>query len=220
VNLALGITKTQLLRSSMKLNFEVWAQLFLADEDSEKIRRFFIDEAGIKPKFLLKRLHMTLYHARRPLRGLPNSLDATNIVVPASDTRFMVMAPGGENPRPNLNPAQRKVGIRVQWQSAAMPAIQALRQRLIDFESPAVLGNRPRSTARTSAFGARSFQAHVGLIRAGSGIDQDLSLLGAPFRAKVGDLRFDRFLIETVCLTAEASTAITNAGHGDHASDA
>ena len=101
-----------------------------------------------------------------------------------------------------------------------MPTIQALRQRLIDYETPEILGNRQRSTARTSAFGARSFQAHLGLIRAGSGIDQDLTLLGAPFRAKVGDLRFDRFLIETVCLRSEDSSAREATTHTKHASDA
>ena len=203
----------------MKISFEVWAQLFLADEDCERICSFLKDEAGIKKKFLLKRLHMTVYHARRPMRNLLNCIEPINIVVPAVDTRFMVMAPGGENPQPNIDPGHRKLGIRILWQSLAMPAIQILRHRLIDYESPMVLGNRPRSTARTSAFGARSFQAHLGLIRAGSGIDRDLTLLGAPFRAKVGDLRFDRFLIETVCLTSEGGSAPDSAKHTKHASD-
>jgi len=190
----------------MTTRFEVWAQLILASEDSERVRSFLMDEAGIKPKFLLKRLHLTIYHARRPMRSLLDCEETVNIIVPASDTRFMVMAPGGENPRPNIDPAYRKVGIRIQRQSVAMAEIQALRQRLIEYETPVVLGNRPRSTARTSAFGARSFQAHLGLIRAGSGVNRDLTLLGAPFRARVGNLRFDRFLIENVSHTSEGES--------------
>ena len=133
--------------------------------------------------------------------GLLNSTESVNIEVPASDTRFMVLVPGGENPRPSIEPARLKVGIRVQHQSIAMPAIQSLRQRLIDYETPSLLHSRPQSTAKRSAFGARSFQAHIALIRAGSGIDRDLTLLGVPFRSIVGNLRFDKFLIETVCLT-------------------
>lgn len=34
------------------------------------------------------------------------------------------------------------------------------------------------------------------LLKAGSGVDRNLSSLGESFRRKLGDLRFDRFLIE------------------------
>lgn len=203
----------------MKIDFEVWAQLFLADDDAERVRNFFIRDVGVKQKYVLKRLHMTLYHARRQLRGLHTGVEAVSVVVPASDTRFMVMAPGGENPRPNIDPATRKVGVRVQWQSTAMPQIQALRQRFIALESPRVLGNRARSTARTSAFGARSFQAHMALLRAGSGVPNDLTQIGAPFRENLGNLRFDRFLVEAICLTSGDTQAFAKVDE-QHESDA
>jgi len=154
------------------------------------------------------------------MQGLLNTTETIDIAVPASDTRFMVMAPGGENPRPNIEPASRKVEVRIQRQSAGMPAIQVLRQRLIEFETPLILGYRPKSTARSSAFGARSFQAHIGLIRAGSGIDRDLTLLGAHFRSKVGVIRFDKFLIETICLTSDGSSVVECPASVKHVSDA
>ena len=132
------------------------------------------------------------------MTGLQPTVESVRIVVPASETRFMVMAPGGENPRPNLIPAQRKVGIRLQRRSIAMPLILGLRERLLKYETPEVLGSRRASTHRTNAFGARSFQPHMTVLRAGSGVDHDLTALGNPFREHVGDLTFDRFEIDVV----------------------
>ena len=186
-------------RARTYLSFEVWAQLLLAEADCERIRAFLVDHFHLKLKFIPKKMHMTVYHARRPMRGVQSCVEPVSVVLPAEETRFMVMAPGGENPRPNLSPAHRKVGIRVQWQSSAMPAIQALRQRLIDHETPRVLGRRAPSTRRTNAFGARSFQPHMALLRAGSGVHRDLRLLGEPFRNTLGALHFDRFLVDVVC---------------------
>lgn len=57
------------------------------------------------------------------------------IVLPANETRFMVMAPGGENPRPDLDPATRKLGVRVHRRSRAMQPILELRERLTKFET-------------------------------------------------------------------------------------
>ena len=79
-----------------------------------------------------------------------------------------------------------------------MPVIMAFRQRLLVYETQAVLGNRRPSTHRTNAFGARHFQPHMALLKPGSGIDRDLTKLGKLFRDHVRDLTFDRFVIEVV----------------------
>jgi hypothetical protein len=186
------------IQTTKQSTFEVWAQLLLSDADCERLREFSIQTLGIKPRHVVKRMHITVYHARRPMPGLSSTLETVSVVVSASETRFMVMAPGGENPRPHLDPAARKIGIRVHRQSLAMPQIQDLRQRLLEYETPDVLGKRSPSTHRSNAFGARSFQPHMTLLRAGSGVNQDLTLIGVPFRQKVGDLHFDRFQIEIV----------------------
>ena len=188
------------MQTLTKTRHEVWAQLLLSDQDSDAIHRFFVLR-GIKSKRIASNFHITLYHARRPMPDLNCGTTSVNIMIPASETRFMVMAPGGENPRPEIDPSARKVGIRVQWQSSAMPALQRLRKQLIAHETPTVLSRRPKSTSRTNAFGARSFQAHMTLLRAGSGIGPDLKPIGDAFRQAFCNLHFDRFLVEHVCRT-------------------
>ena len=103
----------------------------------------------------------------------------------------MVMAPGGENPRPDLEPARRKVGIRVQRKSATYKAIQGFRAELLQFESDKVLGGRRPSTRARNAFGARHFQPHMSLLRAGSGVDRDLTVVGKDFRETFELLKFE-----------------------------
>lgn len=177
---------------------EVWAQLILSVTDRDRISDFFIWEFGIPRSKIVRRMHLTIYHARRSMLGVEPIDEEAVMVVPANETRFMVMAPGGENPRPNLDPALRKVGIRIHQQSCAMPEILAYRERLLTYETKWVHGFRPPSDHRTNAFGARHFQPHVALLRAGNGIQRDLKPVGERFRQEIGDLRFDRFQVEIV----------------------
>ncbi len=97
---------------------EVWAQLFLCEEDCARIQDFFVSDFGVKPRCVVRNMHITIYHARRPMPGILSSAEPAHLVLPAGETRFMVMAPGGENPRSELDPGRRKVGIRVHKQSA------------------------------------------------------------------------------------------------------
>ena len=180
---------------------EVWAQLVLAEEDCRRIRDFFTLELGIKSRFIVRNMHITVYHARRPMMGVISGCEPVKIVLPAAETRFMVMAPGGENPRPELEPGKRKVGIRVHKQSSALPLILHYRNRLLEHETTKVLGRRSPSTRKRNAFGARHFQPHMTLLRAGSGIDRDLTITGVTFRSLLGNLTFDKFSIDVVSRT-------------------
>jgi hypothetical protein len=108
-----------------RLTIEVWAQLCLARSDCERIRHFLVSEVGVKPRTVVRKMHLTVYYARRPLPGVVSIAAPAHVILPAEDTRFMVLAPGGENPRPELEPGHRKVGIRVHRQSKAAAAIQA-----------------------------------------------------------------------------------------------
>lgn len=177
---------------------EIWAQLLLSEEDRLRVRDFFVSEFGIKPGRIARNMHLTVYHARRPMPGVSPYAEAADLVLPAHQTRFMVMAPGGENPRVELDPGGRKVGLRVHRQSDALPSILAYRDRLLRHETSWVLGRRAPSTHRSNAFGARHYQPHIAVLRAGSGIDRDLTLIGAQFRMKLGDLRFNRFKVDVV----------------------
>jgi hypothetical protein len=119
---------------------EVWAKLILSDEDTARIRRFFVSEFGVKARRVLRNMHITVYHSRRPIRGVESHSEPARVILPASETRFMVMSPGGENPRPELDPFELTVGIRVHKQSSALPSILEFRRRLLKLETQRVLG--------------------------------------------------------------------------------
>lgn len=175
---------------------EVWAQLWLRAEDCARIRELLISENLVKPKSIIPNMHLTVYHARRPMPGLSPVNQLVTIVVPAAQTRFMVLAPGGENPRLELEPRLCKVGVRIQRSNVARAEIQAFRDQLLAHETPNVLGGRHPSTSQRNAFGARHFQPHIALLRPGSRIDRDLTKTGALFRRRIEHLTFDRFSIE------------------------
>jgi hypothetical protein len=172
---------------------EVWAQLNLCPQDELRIRQFLAHRWGIRGHRVARHLHLTVYHSRRLIPDLLPSSEPANVLVTASQTRFMVLTPGGENPRPELVPAEQQVGIRVQRQSPAWEQIMQYRDRMLGGETPAVLGGRRPSTRRRSAFGARQFQPHMTLLRRGSGVERDLKQIGTAFRESIGDMRFDRF---------------------------
>jgi hypothetical protein len=177
---------------------EIWAQLFLCQEDAARIRDFFVREIGIDPSYIARRMHITVYHALGPVPGVAALSEKTRVTLPVTDTRFMVMAPGGEIARPEIDPANRKVGVRVQKRSAAMAAIMEFRNRLVQYESKEVLGDLSSSTRNRSAFGAPHFQPHMTVLEAGSGIDRDLTPIGIRFRETLGNLAFSRFAVEIV----------------------
>ena len=110
----------------------------------------------------------------------------------------MVMAPGGENPRPELDPSRRSVGLRLTKRNVAIPKIQALRAGFFKYETPRVLGSRPPSTAWRNAFGSRHYQPHVTLLRPRPRVLIELPELGEIFRRYLQWIEFDRFEIEII----------------------
>jgi hypothetical protein len=178
-----------------KHSVEVWAQLSLSRADCDRIAQFFVNDIGVPERFVAKGQHITVYHSRRPMGGVSNLVEPARMVLYADETRFMVLAPGGENPRPKLEPSERKVGIRVHKQSLSRITILSYRQRLLVHETSDILGLRKPSSATRNAFGSRNFQPHMTLLKAGSGIDRDLTVIGNAFRAKFGCFKFDKFKI-------------------------
>lgn len=85
---------------------EVWARLTLSSEDCARVRSFFRSEFGVTARHMVRNMHLTVYHARRPMPGVETRAESSCVVVPATDFRFMVMSPGGENPRPDLVPSE------------------------------------------------------------------------------------------------------------------
>lgn len=177
---------------------DVWAQLYLREKDRLRIRDHFIKKLKIKSRYIVKKMHISVYYARRPMPGLESVSETASVILPASETRFMVMAPGGENPRAELEPNASMVGFRVHKQSKVLPMILSYRGRLLRYETDEVLGRRSPSTLKTNAFGARYFQPHMVILEPGSGIERDLKIIGIPFREEVGNLTFDRFEIKVI----------------------
>src|ERR1700684_340940 len=95
---------------------EIWAQLAVCRQDCERIRDFITSEFRVPKSRVVRRLHLTVYHSRRPMPGVLSLSEEADLVLPSCDTRFMVLAPGGENARPELDPGSLRVGIRVHKQ--------------------------------------------------------------------------------------------------------
>ena len=112
-----------------------------------------------------------------------------------SETRFMVFAPGGENPRPSLEPSRRSVGIRLTKRNSAIEQVLELRRSIYQLEPVKWPGNRKSTTDWNNAFGARHYQPHIKILRPGSGINLDLMELGGFFRSSIKRIEFDRFQI-------------------------
>ena len=174
--------------------YSIFALLWVKEE-SEALIHEFLASKGIPRRAFQKETHLTVYHGRRPLQGISPYHSPVEISADVSETRFMVMAPGGENPRPELDPKHKSVGIRLKKTNRAIAQIQELRARIYRLETPKVIGTRRPTTAWTNCFGARHYQPHIKLIHPGSNIDRDLTPLGNAFRSSIESFDFDRFEI-------------------------
>ena len=177
---------------------EVYALLWLSRRCETNIAEF-LTSWGIAHGSIQRGMHLTVYYARRPLPGLLQNQPPRRVAIEADvmETRFMVLAPGGENPRPELEPAKRSVGIRLTKRNTAIEQIQVLRREMLLLETAQVVGQRKPSTAWTSCFGSRHYQPHIKLLRPGSEIDRDLTSIGKYFRACFKTIEFGKYKINT-----------------------
>lgn len=176
-------------------NHTVWAMAFVSGESEMLLRDILINGLGLKPRLVRKNLHASLYHARRPIPGLRDYDESIDITVSGPELRMMSLAPGGENRRSDIDPSRHPVGVRIRRAEGAAEPLETLRARFLELETERVLGRRAQSTLRTSAFGARHYQPHITLLRAGAWKDPDLSRLGQALRRDVPFLKFDRLVV-------------------------
>ncbi len=176
----------------------VYAMLWVSRRSVAQIAEFFVSE-GIPEGSIEPRMHLTVYHARRLLPGLPVGKQTRRVQIETDveETRFMVFAPGGIVPQPHIDPAKKSVGIRLRKQNQAIDAIQALRSQMCQLETPEVIGDRQPSTAWRSCFGPREYRPHILFLRPGSGVDRDLTPLGSSFRSQIRTIEFDRYEVRT-----------------------
>ena len=190
-------------------NYEVNAMLRVSKTSEEQIRTFFSETYGVRRNRLQTDLHLTVYHGRRQLPGLSEICRPVRVIVNTAETRFMVLAPGGENPRHNLAPSSHSVGIRITRRNPAVSEIQHLRESIYRLETKNVVGTRSRTTAWTSCFGSRHYQPHVQLLRPWNKLDVDLTEIGARFRSEIAHIKFDLFQIE-VRLRVDGQWVVAN----------
>ncbi len=176
-------------RKSLPSHPVVFALLWL-DTSSENALYAALKDAGLKPRSLLNRFHLTVYHARRTIPTLEPTRREVDFLCNIAETRMMALAPGGENPRPRLTPNQHSLALRLTRRNHAVQHIQTLRSELTQMETRSVLGARPPSSKSRNAFGARNFQPHIKICRANNGAPQDLSIVGNHIRSMVDSLRF------------------------------
>jgi hypothetical protein len=173
----------------------VWAMAHLSKDSEGAVRALLREKLGIPSSMIKRGLHTTVYHARRPLHGLGDGEEPLSITVPGSELRMMALAPGGENARPDIDPRLCLVGLRIRRANGAADGLETVRARFFAHETPHVLGTRRPSTRRTSAFGARSYQPHLTILKPGAVSDPDLSKIGAAVREHLDCLHFDRLVI-------------------------
>ena len=170
----------------------VWAMAHLSKESEAAVRALLREKLGFPSHMIKRGLHTTVYHSRRPMSGLSDSEELLSITVPGSELRMMALAPGGENARPDIDPRLSQVGFRIRRAAGAADALEAVRARFFAHETPDVLGARRPSTRRSSAFGARSYQPHITVLKPGAVSDPDLSRIGVAVREHLAWLQFDR----------------------------
>ena len=170
----------------------VYALLWLTRESEQQIVDFFLSH-GIDATSIERGMHLTVYYARCFLPGLRLGRRPVTITADVPETRLMVMAPGGESPRPDLDPRQQSIGIRLTKRNRAIDKIQALRQEICRLETTAALGGQKATTAWTNAFGVRRYQPHITVTGAYSGVPYNLVPLGEELRTTIKEIRFGSF---------------------------
>ena len=144
-------------------------------------------------------MHLTIYHGKRKLPRIKPSTTYEIIKSNVNETRFMVFAPGGENPRKDIDPIKRPVGIRLTRRNIAIPRILELRRSIYKHENEMVLKNRRHKTSDwKNAFGSSHYQAHIAMIRPGSSINKNLTLIGKIFRNELKTIYFRKFQIREI----------------------
>ena len=201
------------MRASQTIGYrrylEVYALLWLTRECEARLTEFLRSD-GISPNAVQRGMHLTVYYGRRHLPGLSPVQQRVMISADVSETRFMVFAPGGENPQPKYDPSRLSVGIRLTKRNSAIDDIQALRETVYRFETPDVIGRRKRTTAWTNCFGARHYQPHIKLLRPGNGLQRDLTTIGKSFRASLNTIDFGKYEVLIRCPNIRRTTSEPN----------
>ena len=176
--------------------YEINALLRVSKRSEDRIGNFFAEHYNLKRGRFRSGLHLTVYHGRRPLPGLQPGIETCRISASTSETRFMLLVPGGENPRDELDAHVHPVGVRLTKRNPAIPDVQKLRRQIYRLETKVAVGTRKPTTAWTNCFGSRHYQPHIELLRRWHKVKASLTEIGSLFRTEVNDIEFDQFQVE------------------------
>ena len=177
--------------SKLKNDFECYFLLFLSLKSEKLIREFLIQKINVNEESIERNMHLTIYYGRRKL-PIDMGQSFLSIDSDVTETRFMVLAPGGENPHPDHIASQKSIGIRLTKRNSAIPDILKLRRQIYRHESKFI--KRQNTTDWKNAFGARNYQPHIKLLRPGTSINNDLSIIGNKFREYIKIIEFSKLV--------------------------
>jgi len=175
-------------------SYSLFVLLYLDFDDQKEISDFFSINYGVPTDCIERGMHLTLYHSRRKLPYYQKKQSLVSIELNVSETRFMVLAPGGENPRTNLIPSKGSVGIRLTKRNIAITDILEIRRDAYKHEP--TFKDRKNSSDWRNAFGAPRFQPHIKFLRPGNGLDYNLTTVGAAFRESFQCLKFSKIVVK------------------------
>ena len=110
-------------------------ELYLEEKCRKSICQFFLEKYRCPPASVIEKLHLTVYFAAMRVPTAKLETRDVSIVVPASETRFMLMEPGGEIARPHLKADKSKVGVRIRKPGSELYGIQAFRREFCKLET-------------------------------------------------------------------------------------
>ena len=181
----------------MKKIYSLFALLWL-DRDSEKEITYVLkNKCGVDEEYIQRGMHLTIYHSRTKIPGIKETKTYEVIKSDIKETRFMVFAPGGENPKKHIDPNRRSVGIRLTRRNIAIPRLLELRRSIYKHENAIEFKNRRHKTTDwKNAFGSSHYQAHILMIRPGNNINKNLTIIGKIFRQELKYIYFNKFEIK------------------------
>ena len=175
-------------------NYNLYVLLFLSFDDENRIISFFEDKFNVPTNCIVRGMHITLYHSQIPINLLIKDKTIISIDADVTETRFMVMVPGGENAKENILPSSKSIGIRLTKRNIAVPKILEVRKNI--YQNEPSFKTRKNTSDWKNAFGAKNFQPHMTLLKPGNNMPNDLTEVGNLFRENFKQLNFKKLIVK------------------------
>ena len=181
-----------------------YCSIELSKTSSDQINSF-LKKWGVSEKCLFQSHHLTIYEI--PLLKFSEfSLNESKILqihevqmnrtYLSDETRFMVMSPGGDNPKNKKSVHRSKIGIRFTKRSALFNELDAIRKHLSFLDNQAIPLTSSKTGRNDNAYGIKRFIPHITLINRNNNLLNNLYDLGAAFREHLPEITFSDIKME------------------------